>query len=59
MTAEEAKRLAAEWPGLHPYTIALLIQVKTGHEISGRTIKTLLGNDDHRNTTKAHDHESH
>ena len=51
MTAEDAQRLAAEWPGLHPYTIALLIQAKTGHEISGKTIKSLLGNDNNNQHT--------
>jgi hypothetical protein len=47
MTADEVRQVVPEWPALHPYTTALLLQARTGREVTGKTIKFLMNNNDH------------
>jgi hypothetical protein len=39
---QRLQALAADHPGLHPYTLALLWQQQSGQQLSGRQVQQLL-----------------
>lgn len=41
-TLEILRRLRLENPGLHPYTLSLLLQVETGRQLTGAAVARLL-----------------